>query len=61
MQEKKPHGYKIVCISLFQEDINRLDRLVKLFKERGKRRASKSKVIREALRQIDMNELKNCP
>ena len=50
-----PTHYKVVSISLYTEDIDRLSELVDSLKARGHRRANKSMVIREALRQIDLD------
>ena len=53
----KPTHYKVVSISLYQEDIARLEALVKGLKARGYTRANKSMVIREALRQLDPDQV----
>ena len=54
---ERPTHYKVVSISLYTEDIERLNRLVKECKKRGHSRASKSMLIREALRQLDLNAI----
>ncbi|MHC4836999.1 MAG: hypothetical protein ACYTF3_02265 [Planctomycetota bacterium] len=51
----KPTHYKVVSISLYMEDIERLEALVAALKSRGESRANKSLVIREALRQLDVD------
>ncbi|MEE2756103.1 MAG: hypothetical protein VYA30_05560 [Myxococcota bacterium] len=53
----KPTHYKVVSISLYTEDIERLNELVKELKSRGHSRASKSMLIREALRQLDLDDV----
>lgn len=53
----KPAHYKVISISLYNEDIERLDALVKDLKARGHSRASRSMLIREALRQIDLDNV----
>ena len=53
----KPTHYKVVSISLYQEDISRLEALVKTLKERGHSGANKSMIIREALRQLDLENI----
>lgn len=53
----RPAHYKIVCISLYTEDIERLDQLVKELKRRGHTKANKSQVIRAALEQIDLDKV----
>ena len=53
----RPAHYKVVSISLYTEDIERLGDLVRELKARGHTRASKSALIREALRQIDLDDI----
>ena len=49
----RPDHYRVVCISLYREDLDRVDRLVRDLKAKGQRRANRSSVIRQALRQIE--------
>ena len=53
-RKEKPTHYKIVCISLYNEDIARLEKLVAELKSRGHTTANRSQVIRAALDQIDL-------
>lgn len=53
-KKERPTHYKIVCISLYTEDIERLEQLVAELKRRGHTKANKSAVIRAALDQIDL-------
>jgi hypothetical protein len=53
----KPTHYKIVCISLYNEDIERLEQLVADLKRRGHTKANKSAVIRFALDQVDVGKM----
>lgn len=53
----KPTHYKIVCISLYTEDIDRLEALVAELKRRGHTKANKSAVIRFALDSIDIGKM----
>jgi hypothetical protein len=53
----KPTHYKIVCISLYTEDIERLEALVAELKKRGHTKANKSAVIRYALDTIDIGKM----
>jgi hypothetical protein len=53
----KPQHYKIVSISLYTEDIVRLEQLVAELKRRGHYKANKSQVIREALLQLDLDRV----
>ncbi len=53
----KPTHYKIVCISLYSEDIERLNELVAELKRRGHTKASKSGLIRYALDTVDIGTM----
>lgn len=55
IKKPKPTHYKVVSISLYTEDQERLAGLVAELKKRGYSRANKSLVVREALRQIDLD------
>ena len=56
-RKPRPTHYKVVCISLYVEDIDRLDSLVAELKRRGHSKANKSQVIRAALEQIDLDRV----
>ena len=49
----RPEHYKVISISLYVEDIERLKTLVRTMKRAGHTRANQSMVIRESLRQLD--------
>ncbi len=53
----KPTHYKIVCISLYNDDIARLEALVGELKRRGYTKASKSALIRYALDSVDIDKM----
>jgi hypothetical protein len=53
----KPSHYKVVCISLYNDDIERLEKLVEMLKRKGHTKANKSQVIRAALEQIDLDKI----
>ncbi len=53
----KPAHYKIVCISLYNEDIARLENLVAELKRRGFSKANKSQLIRFALDTVDLDKM----
>lgn len=55
----KPQHYKVVSISLYTEDIDRLDNMVRELKRRGHYRANKSRLIRYALAQLDLSKVPN--
>ncbi len=59
LPEKKPRPthYKVVCISLYNEDIERLEGLVRELKRQGYSKANKSLVIRAALEQLDVEKV----
>lgn len=56
-RKAKPTHYKIVCISLYTEDIARLEAMVGELKRRGHTKANKSQLIRYALEQVDLNKV----
>ena len=53
----KPSHYKIVSISLYNEDIERLEKMVRELKKRGHYKANKSQLIRQALAQLDLDSI----
>jgi hypothetical protein len=55
--KEKPTHYKIVCISLYNEDIEHLESLVAELKRRGHTKANKSQLIRAALDQVDLSKI----
>lgn len=55
---EKPAHYKVICISLYNEDLRRLDAMVDELKERGFTKANRSALIRFALEQVDLTKAK---
>jgi cobalamin biosynthesis protein CobD/CbiB len=55
--KEKPTHYKVVCISLYNEDIENLEKLVAELKRRGHTKANKSQLIRAALAQVDLGKI----
>ncbi len=53
----KPTHYKVVCISLYTQDSENLEATVAELKRRGHTKANKSQLIRQALRQLDIDKL----
>lgn len=49
--------YEVICISLYKEDLRRLDEKVKILKGRGHRKMSRSALIRYALDTADLDAL----
>jgi len=55
--EPKPAHYKVICISLYTKDLERLDALVTELKARGITKANRSALIRVALDQVDLDRV----
>ncbi len=53
----KPAHYKVICISLYTKDLERLDALVDELKSRGVTKANRSALIRVALDQLDLDKV----
>jgi hypothetical protein len=53
----RPQHYKIVSISLYRKDIERLERMVAELKRRGHYKANKSQLIRYALAHLDLAQV----
>jgi hypothetical protein len=53
----KPAHYKVICISLYTKDLERLDALVEELKARGITKANRSALIRVALEQLDLDKV----
>lgn len=56
-KKDKPTHYKVVCISLYNEDIEHLESMVAELKRRGHTKANKSQLIRAALAQVDLGKI----
>ncbi len=54
---EKPTHYKVICISMYTKDLDRLDRLVDELKARGVTKANRSALIRAALDQLDLDKV----
>lgn len=54
---EKPTHYKVVCISLYNQDIEHLESMVAELKRRGHTKANKSQLIRAALAQVDLGKI----
>jgi len=53
----RPTHYKVICISMYTQDLEDLDAKVAELKKRGWTKANKSQLIRLALSQIDIDKL----
>jgi hypothetical protein len=56
-QGEKPLHYKVICISMYTKDLERLDALVDALKKRGITKANRSALIRAALDQVDLDKV----
>lgn len=54
-RDQKPDHYKIICISIYNDDLSRLDEMVAQLKQRGLTKASRSALIRFALSKVDLS------
>ena len=52
--KKKPEHYKVVCISFYTSDLAHLDGVVEHLRASGHTRASRSSVLRLAMRALDL-------
>jgi hypothetical protein len=56
-REAKPSHYKVICISMYTEDLKRLDGMVESLKSRGLTKANRSALIRYALGEVDLDKV----
>lgn len=54
---EKPTHYKVICISMYTGDLERLDGMVDELKKRGLTKASRSALIRHALGLVDLDQV----
>ena len=57
VDEEEEAGFRRVNISLFPEDIDLLNEMVRTLRKRGYRRVSKSQIIRYALQTVDLEKM----
>ena len=55
--KQRPTHYKVICISMYTEDLKRLDTMVDTLKARGLTKANRSALIRYALGAIDLDSV----
>ncbi|NUP08101.1 MAG: hypothetical protein HOW73_18800 [Polyangiaceae bacterium] len=53
----KPTHYKVICISMYTDDLKKLDEMVDELKARGLTKASRSALIRHALEGVDIEKV----
>jgi hypothetical protein len=51
---EKPTHYKVICISMYTKDLEKLDEMVDELKKKGLTKANRSALIRAALDQVDL-------
>ena len=56
-RESKPSHYKVICISMYTDDLKRLDKMVEELKGRGLTKANRSALIRYALGEVDLDRV----
>ena len=53
----KPDHYKVICISMYMDDLKRLDDMVDELKIRGLTKANRSALIRYALSNVELDNV----
>lgn len=54
---QKAVNYKVICISIYTEDLQRLDEKVQALRARGFHKANRSALIRHALDAVDLEKV----
>ncbi len=54
---EKPTHYKVICISMYTDDLKRLDTMVDTLKARGLTKANRTALIRYALGEVDLENV----
>lgn len=57
----KPDHYEIICISIYNDDLARLDEKVDTLKKRGHRKMTRSALIRYALDRLAVDDVPRSP
>jgi len=52
---ERPEHYKVICISMYTDDLANLDAMVDQLKARGLTKANRSALIRHALANVDLD------
>lgn len=55
--EDRPAHYKVICISMYTDDLERLDGMVDQLKARGLTKANRSALIRHALSLVELDKV----
>jgi hypothetical protein len=56
-RDAKPAHYKVICISMYMDDLKRLDDMVETLKARGLTKANRSALIRYALSGVNLEQV----
>lgn len=56
-QKPRPDHYKVICISMYTGDLDRLDGMIDELKGMGITKANRSALIRHALSQVDLTKV----
>ena len=56
-EQPRPVHYKVICISMYTEDLAHLDEMVETLKARGFTKANRSALIRHALGEVDLDRV----
>jgi len=54
---ERPTHYKVICISMYTDDLERLDEMVQTLKTRGLTKANRSELIRYALGGVKLDDV----
>jgi hypothetical protein len=54
---EKPAHYKVICISMYTQDLAELDAMVDALKAKGITKANRSALIRHALASVDLDRV----
>jgi hypothetical protein len=55
--DDRPAHYKVICISMYNDDLHKLDDMVRELKQRGYTKANRSALIRHALSVLDIDHV----
>ena len=55
--QDRPTHYKVICISMYTDDLERLDEMVQSLKARGLTKANRSALIRYALSTVKIDDV----
>jgi len=53
----KPTHSKVICISMYTKDLQRLDEMVDILKAKGMTKANRSALIRYALNEVNLDQV----